>query len=183
MFAGAAAVLLLAVAVPLFLWLRRRRAARRAEAAISAIAYDVLRNVLLPNGMGGQIHLHYLLLTEQGVLVIDPVDAPGAVFGGEQMIEWTAIGKKRRYTFPNPQHALFDRMAAVRLLAGDVPVDGRIVFSLSSEFPKGRPRHVVRIDELKDEFSVIDAGPGSAAAAFAAVWQNIQRHAEPNPLA
>ena len=39
---------------------------------------------------------------------------PGAVFGGDQMIEWTVIGKKRRFTFANPQHALYDRMAAVR---------------------------------------------------------------------
>jgi Nuclease-related domain len=143
----------------------------------------MLRNVLLPNGMGGQIHLHYLLLTERGLLVIDLVDAPGAIFGGDQMTEWTAIGKKRRYTFPNPQHALYDRMAAVQSLAGEVPVEGRVVFSLRSEFPKGRPRYVVRIDGLQADFAAIDQSRISAAAAFADVWRKIRNQAEPNPLA
>lgn len=176
-------VLLVLICILLFVYLRRRRAMRRTETAIASIAYDMLKNVLLPNGMGGQIHIHYLLLTEQGLLVVDLMDAPGAIFGGDQMIEWTAIGKKRRYTFGNPQHALYDRMAAVRSLAGDVPVDGCIIFSLRSEFPKGRPNYVVRIDELHGEFAPVEQSPGSAAAAFADVWRNIKVHAEPNPLA
>jgi Nuclease-related domain len=167
----------------LYVFLRRRSMRRRSEATIASIAYDVLRNVLVPNGMGGHIHLHYLLLTERGLLVIDVVDAPGAVFGGDQMTEWTAIGPKRRYTFQNPQHALYDRMAAVQSLAGEVPVEGRIVFSMRSEFPKGKPRYVVRIDGLQAEFSVVDASRISAAAAFADVWQKVKSSSEPNPLA
>lgn len=167
----------------LYRFLRRRRAQRHTEETIASIAYDLLKNVLVPNGMGGQIHIHYLLLTEKGFLVLDLVDAPGSIFGGDQMTEWTSIGKKRRYTFHNPQHALYDRMAAVRSLAGEVPVEGRIVFSLRSEFPKGKPRFVVRLDELSDDFAAVDPSRGSAAAAFADVWQNIRSHAERNPLA
>ena len=103
-----------------------RTGVRRAiDAAIASVAYEMLKNVLMPNGNGGQIHVHYLLLTQRGLLVADLLDRPGAIFGGDQMIEWTAIGKKRRYTFANPQHALYDRMAAVKLLTGDVPVEGR----------------------------------------------------------
>ncbi len=59
----------------------------------------MLKNVLIPNGNGGQIHVHYLLLTQRGLLVADLLDRPGAIFGGDQMLEWTAIGKKQRYTF------------------------------------------------------------------------------------
>jgi hypothetical protein len=180
---GAAIALVVALGVFLYRFLRRRRAQRRTEDAIASIAYDMLRNVLVPNGMGGQIHIHYLLLTESGLLVIDLVDAPGAIFGGDQMTEWTAIGKKRRYTFGNPQHALYDRMAAVRSLAGEVPVEGRVVFSLRSEFPKGKPRYVIRIDELAGDFAAVDQSRGSAAAAFADVWQHIRSHSERNPLA
>ena len=79
-----------------------------------------------------------MLLTQRGLLVVDLLDHPGAVFGGDQMIEWTVIGKKRRFTFANPQHALYDRMAAVRQLTGDVPVDGRVLFTLRSDFPEGQ---------------------------------------------
>ena len=179
--AGAAAVV--ALCVWLYLLFRAYRTRKAIEAAIASVAYEMLRNVLIPNGNGGQIHVHYLLLTQRGLLVADLLDRPGAIFGGDQMIEWTAIGKKRRYTFPNPQHALYDRRAAVRLLTGEVPVEGRLLFTLRSEFPKGKPRNVLRIDDLTDDFPPVDKARGNITAAFGDVWANVKRHAEDNPIA
>lgn len=158
----------------------RSRAQRRNEEMIEEIAYDVLRNVLVPNGNGGQLHLNYLLLTERGLLVVDYFDVPGAIFGGDQMIQWTSIGRKRRFTFSNPQPLLYDRMAAVKLLAGDVPVDGRLVFTTRGDFPKGKPKYVVRIDQLASQFPVVDRLRGNVAAAFNDVWQNVKRNVQPN---
>jgi hypothetical protein len=180
-----AAIGLLASAgiVAFALYYRRIRARKKLDGMIGAVAYDMLKDVLVPNGMGGQIHVHYLLLTERGLLVLDLLDIPGAIFGGDQMIEWTSIGRKRRFTFANPQHVLYDRMAAVKLLAGDVPVEGRLTFTLRSEFPKGRPRGVIRIDDLATEYPLVDRRRGNIVAAFADVWQNVKKHAEPNPLA
>lgn len=180
-------VALVAVAA-LIVWLTRLYAAHRArravESTISGIAYEMLRNVLIPNGMGGQIHVNYLLLTQRGVLVADLLDHSGAVFGGDQMDEWTVIGKKRRSTFLNPQHALYDRMAAVRLLTSESPVavEGRLVFTARSEFPKGKPRHAIRIDELHQEYPPVDESAGNVAAAFSDVWSNVKQHAQANPL-
>lgn len=163
--------------------LRRYRNQRAIDAAIASVAYEMLKNVLIPNGNGGQIHVHYLLLTQHGLLVADLLDLPGAIFGGDQMIEWTAIGKKRRFTFPNPQHALYDRMAAVKLLTGDVPVEGRLLFTTRSDFPKGKPRNVLRIDGLIGDFPLVDKSRGNITAAFGEVWANVKKNAEPNPLA
>ncbi|HEY0942196.1 MAG TPA: NERD domain-containing protein [Steroidobacter sp.] len=175
-----------AAVVALFVWLyllvRAYRYRKAIDAAIASVAYEMLKNVLIPNGNGGQIHVHYLLLTQRGLLVADLLDRPGAIFGGDQMLEWTAIGKKQRYTFPNPQHALYDRMAAVRLLTGEVPVEGRLLFTLRSEFPKGKPRNVLRIDDLTDDFPPVDKARGNITAAFGDVWANVKRHAEANPL-
>ncbi|HVF17719.1 MAG TPA: NERD domain-containing protein [Steroidobacteraceae bacterium] len=179
----AAGLVVLALIVWVYIEVRAYRARKAIDAAISSIAYEMLKNVLLPNGNGGQIHIHYLLLTQRGLLVLDLLDHPGAVFGGDQMIEWTVIGKKRRFTFANPQHALYDRMAAVRLLTGEVPVDGRVLFTLRSDFPKGKPRYVVRIDNLTDDFPPVDSARGNITAAFGDVWSNVKKHAEPNPLA
>lgn len=179
--AGAAG--LIALGVWAFLLYRTWRMRRDIDAAIAGVSYEMLKNVLVPNGNGGQIHVHYLLLTQRGLLVADLLDRPGAIFGGDQMIEWTAIGKKRRYTFPNPQHALYDRMAAVKLLTGDVPVEGRLLFTLRSEFPKGKPRNVVRIDDLAEDFPRVDSARGNITAAFGEVWANVKKNAEPNPLA
>jgi hypothetical protein len=157
-----------------------RRIIRRNQQRIEAIAYEVLRNVLIPNGSGGQLHLNYLLLTERGLLVIDMFDIPGAVFGGDQMFQWTAIGRKLRFTFSNPQPILYDRIAAVKLLSGDVPVEGRLVFTQRGDFPKGKPKYVVRIDQLSTAFPVVDRSRSNAAAAFADVWNNIKKQAQPN---
>jgi hypothetical protein len=157
-----------------FVW-RRRRAAQRIESLIDSISYDVLRNVLIPNGMEGQIILQYLLLTERGLLVLDLIERPGSIFGGDQMVEWTSIGKKTRYTFRNPQHVLYDRMAAVKLLAGSIPVDGRVVFTMRSDFPKGKSTYVMRVDELAGEFNVVDRTRVNVVSAFADVWNRIKR--------
>jgi len=159
---------------------RRRSAVQKMEATIDSISYDVLRNVLIPNGMDGQITLQYLLLTERGLIVLDLLERPGSIFGGDQMVEWTSIGKKRRYTFRNPQHLLYDRLAAVKLLAGNTPVDGRVVFTARSDFPKGKSTYVLGIGELTSEFAVVDRNRGNVVAAFATVWNHVKQSAQPN---
>ena len=163
--------------------LRQRRARRAIDNVVSSVAYDELRNVLLPTGTGDQIHVNYLLLTARGLLVIDLFDVPGMIFAGEKMEQWSVFGPKRHFTFTNPLPMLYDRMAAVRNLAGEVPVEGRIVFSMRGEFPKGRPEVVLRLDALQDEFPVVERTAVGAAAAFAPVWEQVKQAAQPNPLA
>lgn len=162
---------------------RHIRARRAIDNVISSVAYDEMRNVLLPTGSGDQIHVNYLLMTQKGLLLIDLFDVKGMVFAGEKMAQWSIFGPKRHFMVSNPLPMLYDRVAAVKQFAGDdVQVEGRIVFSMSGEFPKGRPEAVIRLDELQDEFPVVEKA-GSAAAAFANVWGRIRQAAQPNPLA
>lgn len=164
--------------------MRQVRAQRAIDNVISSVAFDELRNILVPTGTGDQMHVNYLLLTEKGLLVIDLFDVPGMVFAGEKMENWSVFGPKRHFTFSNPLPMLYDRVAAVRHLVGEnVPVEGRIVFSMRGEFPKGRPAMVIRLDELQDQYPVVDKSPGGAAAAFAPIWERIKEAAQPNPLA
>jgi hypothetical protein len=163
--------------------IRQRRARRAIDNVISSVAFEELRNVLVPTGTGEQIHVNYLLLTQRGLLVIDLFDVEGVVFAGEKMEQWSVFGPKRHFTFTNPLPMLYDRMAAVRHLAGEVPVEGRVVFSMRGEFPKGRPDVVLRLDALQDEFPVVERIPGGAAAAFAPLWEQVVRVAQPNPQA
>ncbi len=158
----------------------RSRTRRLNEQHIESIAYEVLRDILIPNGNGGQIHINYLLLTERGLMVVDLFDIPGSIFAGDQMQQWTSIGRKRRYQFSNPQSLLYDRMAAVKLLAGTVPVDGCLIFTTRGEFPKGKPKYVARIDELGNYFPIVDRSRGYVAGAFNDVWRNVKANAQPN---
>ena len=124
---------------------RQVRARRAIDNVVSSVAFDELCNVLLPAGGGEQMHLNYLLLTQKGLLVIDLFDVAGMVFAGEKMAQWSVFGPKRHFMITNPLPMLYDRLAVVRNIAGDdVPVEGRIVFSMRGEFPKGRPETVIR---------------------------------------
>lgn len=163
---------------------RQVRARRAIDNVISSVAFDELRNVLLPTGSGDQIHVNYLLLTQNGLLVIDLFDAHGMVFAGEKMQQWSVLGPKRHFMITNPLPMLYDRVAVVKQFAGDdVPVEGRIIFSLQGEFPKGRPDAVIRLDELQDYFPPVERSTSGAAAAFADIWERIKQAAQPNPLA
>ena len=78
-------------------WVLRRRDARRV-ARVTAGAADFLRNVLVPDGNGGDYHLDFVLLTSRGVVIIDMRDFAGIVFGGDQMTAWTLMNG------PQPHH-------------------------------------------------------------------------------
>lgn len=66
--AGVIVVALAAVALFLLWW--RRRGPRLSQ-ALQDVSIDRLTNVLVPDGMGGQIQVEHLLLTANGLVVID----------------------------------------------------------------------------------------------------------------
>jgi hypothetical protein len=122
---------------------------------LERIGYQAAHQVLVPDGMGGFIHIDHLLLTRRGVLLLDTRRVAGLIFGGDQMSDWTVMGR-RRYTFDNPQPALYDRIAAVKALVGEVPVEGRLVFSNLGKFTKGKPKYVLMLDGIEVEFPAVD---------------------------
>ncbi len=130
-------------------WYRRRRARAALLAAVTGGALEYHRDVLVPDGQGGVMHIDFLLLTTRGCVIVDMRDIAGNIFGGDQMTEWTVMHRAQRYTFPNPQAGLYDRIAAVRALAVDLPVEGRVVFSSRGSFPKGLPRYALMLDSIR----------------------------------
>jgi hypothetical protein len=161
-----------------------QRRARRKQllARLDRIAYESAHQVLVPDGMGGYIHIDHLLLTPRGLLVLDTRRVPGLIFGGDQMSDWTVIGR-RRFTFDNPKPALYDRLAAVKALAGDFPVEGRLLFSNIGKFTKGMPKYVMMLDGIEVEFPQVDRSlKGSAALEpFAEVWSRVVAQLKPSP--
>jgi hypothetical protein len=176
---GAALVVVVAVAVWWFWWRRRGLTSAR---ALDAVAIDRLRNVLLPDGMGGQIQIEHLLLTSNGLLVVDVKSFEGTIFASERMEEWTVMGAKGRYTFPNPLGTLYDRVAALKQLVRDVPVTGLVLFGDRADFSKGRPRDVLSASELLDKFRRPDqADLERLLVAFAPHWEHVKEATEPVP--
>jgi hypothetical protein len=83
----------------------------------------------------------------------------------------------------NPQPALYDRLAAVKALAGDFPVEGRLLFSNIGKFTKGMPKYVIMLDAIEVEFPQVDRSlKGSdALQPFAEVWNRVISQLKPSP--
>jgi hypothetical protein len=161
-----------------------KRRDRRRVARITGGAADFLRNVLVPDGNGGDFHLDFVLLTSRGVVVIDVRDIAGNVFGGDQMTAWTLMNGGSRSTFVNPQVGLYDRIASVKAISQDAetPVEGRIVFTRSAKFPKGLPRFTVMLESVAAEFPKLGAAElDIAVAKYRLAWARIKAAAKPSP--
>lgn len=172
--------LLLAIVVLLLLWLwyRRRHSGNRLQKVLNDISHDRIDGLLIPNGDDGEIQIDHLLLTARGLLIVDIKDVVGTVFGSDKMQEWTVISKDRRFTFGNPQPALYDRIAAVRHIVRQVPVSGRVVFLDGAEFTKGVPELVAGIDDLQAEFGEVDKSVANVKVeAFKPHWDLIRKEA------
>jgi Nuclease-related domain len=180
---GAAILLLLALG---FFGVRayRRRARRKSLLArLERVALAAAHQVFVPDGMGGFIHIDHILLTPRGILVLDTRRVTGLIFGGDQMSDWTVMGRGHRFTFDNPQPALYDRIAAVKALVGDVPVEGRLLFSNVGKFTKGIPKWVVMLDGIEVEFPVVGRGSHAFQNAdeYSQDWSRLVAQLRPSP--
>ena len=166
----------------LIVWLVVRRSRgldRSLEAILDSIAFDRIEKLVVPNVDEGEIQIDFLVLTAQGLLIIDVKDVQGAVFGSDKMQEWTVISDNHRFTFNNPQPALHDRIAAVRQIVRQVPVEGRIVFLDGATFAKGIPALVCNLDDIIAGFGEIDKAAAKVKIeAFKPHWELIKRKAD-----
>ena len=169
-----------AIVALLFAWLiyRRRIGGDRLQRVLDEISYDRVDGILLPNVDEGEIQIDHMLLTARGLLIVDIKDVAGTVFGSDKMENWTVISNERRFTFSNPQPALYDRIAAVRHIVRQVPVEGRVIFLDEAEFTKGVPDLVASIDQLQADFGEPDKAAGKfKIEAFKPYWDLIRKAA------
>jgi len=173
------ATLVVVLLLLVWLWIRHRRSRRPTMASVfAAIAFERIDSLIVPNADEGEIQIDHLLLTSRGLLIIDIKDVSGTVFGSDKMENWTVISDKHRFTFANPKPGLYDRIAAVRHIVRQVPVEGRLVFLDGALFTKGVPDLVATIDDLFDEFHEADkASVKFKIEAFKPHWDLIRKAA------
>ena len=143
-------------------------------------AYERIEGLIIPKADEGEIQVDHLVLTAQGLLIIDIKEVQGTVFGGDKMDAWTVISNDKRFTFNNPQPALYDRIAAVKQIVRQVPVAGKVVFLDGAEFTKGIPSMVANLDELQSEFGDWDKEAAKVKIeAFMPHWEQIKARVAP----
>jgi len=175
-FLPTAGIILLLAIFLLYRLLRGR--AGGLERAMAAISFDRVDALVIPSADEGEILVDHLLLTTKGLLVLEVKHVEGTVFGGDKLQDWTVIARDGRFTFSNPQPALYDRIAAVRQIVREVPVAGRILFMDGAEFAKGVPDLVVNLEELVSEFGEADRNAAKfKIEAFKPHWDLIRKEA------
>ena len=91
--------------------------------------------------------------------------------------------RAQRYTFANPQTGLYDRIAVVRALVSELPVEGRVIFSPRGRFPKGLPRHTLMLGSLVSEFPRVDSqSPEQLQSPWHEDWQRLVAACKPSSL-
>ncbi|MDG2376049.1 MAG: nuclease-related domain-containing protein [Woeseiaceae bacterium] len=171
LFAIIAGVLMLAV----LMWYTKCGKPRTLESILNNIAYERIDGLIIPKIDDGEIQIDHLVLTAQGILIIDIKEVQGAVFGSDKMDSWTVIADDKRFTFNNPQPALYERIAAVKQIVRQVPVAGKVVFLDGAVFTKGVPSLVINLDQLHSEFGDWDEDTAKVnIEAFVPHWEEIK---------
>ena len=148
---------------------------------IEEISIERLSNIVLFDDMDGEIHIENLLLTIRGLVILDVKTSTGKVFGGNQMDEWAILTGQERISIQNPQTALYNRMAALRLLVRDIPILGHVLFIQGADFSRDRPENVILPQELLNLYKKPDRLElERVTEAFSPYWQTICSSVRPD---
>ena len=173
-YVGLGAGILLAALVTMW-WLRRGAFPRKLKRTIRKISKESMADIVVPDGLDGEIQLDYLLLTAKGLLVLDVKHVNGRLYGGDNMDSWTVIERGQRFTFTNPAGPLRERVIAIQTLLDDVPVDGRVVVLGDVRFATGVPDCVVSLARLQEEFVGQTKLSKAALKAFYPQWDQLRQ--------
>jgi len=128
--------------------LRYWREGRQITRAAKRLGARILRDVELPDGLGGRIGIDFLVLATDAILVIGVKPYDGLIYGSERFDEWTQSVHRRSYKFPNPDTYLQQQIGAVRMIVPKIPVRGLHLFTDSAMFPKDKPSNVLQVKDL-----------------------------------
>lgn len=162
---GLVALLLWRLREPLASAWARRRLARN----IGRLGWAVLPGAQLPDGMGGERRVDFLVLRPEEILLVFVKHYPGAIFAGERLEQWVQLVDGRSYRFPNP---LLEADALAATLSHGWPglrVRALLVFDHQAQFPKGKPERVL----LPSELQALGTPRGEPDADLLDAWERL----------
>lgn len=176
---------LVAVLLLVLMWLlyRRRKhkktSAYRMDKILKPFKQDEVREIIIPDGIGGLLEIDRLILMEQGLLIVETYPISGNLFGADNIDQWTQIIEGRSFKFANPLRHVRNAREALKLLAPKVPIFCRVVFTADSYFPKGKPKEVSVLDTLAEDIADIEHAALHAELTRKG-WERVMRIARRN---
>jgi len=122
---------------------------RKVSHSIQQLGSQYLKQVILPDGIGGSMFLDYLILAQDSIVLIILKKFKGSIFCAENIEQWTQLIDNKSYKFPNILRQLDSDISSISSLVNGCKVGGLVIFSSDCEFPKGKPSQVKNINELK----------------------------------
>lgn len=151
-----AAALILGVAI--YKMLRKYFSKNNHARLIRKLSKYSVRNVVIPDAVEGSSFIDWVVLIPQGILVLNIKSYRGMIFASENIHQWTQVVNNRSYTFKNPLQQLELDVVTIKSFIPGAPVKGYVVFDYDSVFPKGKPKNVTTINEIKQNVELFNEG-------------------------
>jgi len=133
-----------------------------------------MKNVIIPDAVEGSSFIDWLVLTPRGILIISQKPYKGVIFAAENISHWTQVIERRSYSFENPLRQLEVDVVTIKTMIPGTPVKGYVVFDRDSYFPKGKPKIVLTLKEIKQNISVFREGTISSELLLA--WEKLRQN-------
>jgi len=158
------AVLLLVLTIIIFFFNKRKHHAnKKINLALKPYLQADLQNIVFPDGVGGLVDIERLVLLKQGILVIETYPISGNLFGADKIETWTQMINGKSFKFTNPLYRIQMLRQAVQVIAPNIPIFCRIIFTAKdSSFPKGKPNDVSTLITLENDLEILKQSPDMA---------------------
>jgi hypothetical protein len=175
----AAMIAIVVILIILAISKRRQSSEYRIRKILSPITRSKIKNIIIPDGIGGILEIEQLRLLDQGILIIETYPVSGHLFGAEEIDQWTQLVNGRSYKFVNPLRHIRTSRQAVMSLMPNIPVFYRVIFSADTSFPKGMPEGISVVDSLSHDLRPIQSEPKHIEQTQQA-WDKLLRVARKN---
>jgi hypothetical protein len=169
---GIVAALVVGLLIVAIFKLRNPTAERLIEKAIKELSDDYVKDMVLSDGMYGYHFIDYVVLFPGKIVIIDVEHYEGYIFGGEKIEEWAQVVNNRSFNFDNPVIKAHHCVQALKAIAADVEIVGKVVFASECSFPKGVPPGVIELPIFKTQLAEIKA-QGPADPTLRQAWERI----------
>ncbi|TQV65497.1 MAG: NERD domain-containing protein [Halothiobacillaceae bacterium] len=160
------------------------KAEKRVREALLASGLPHVRDAVIPDQVGGYTQVDHLLLTAEGLVLLEVQHLTGELHGSSHTQRWTRFGRGRRHEFDNPFRRLRELAETLdAMILGDlvqVAVEPRLVVTGPARFVKGVPEGVLTEPMLRD---LLASRARAIPARQRAVWDVLLGRVACDPVA
>jgi len=151
------AYVVVALAIVLILFINRRRLVIRfrewcLQRCLNRIGCEQIRDLVCSDGVEGHYNIDRLALTRDAILLISYKPYVGNIYCAERISEWTQVIEQKSFKFENPLFEMENQLTSLKMVTGDIKLQGFLFFSHSVTFPKGHPDSVLQPDTIPERF-------------------------------